>query len=266
MVFDAFFNKFFGTQPKKYTEGSGPVRYLDAGALARPLDMQRKDLAIMGGFLVVAVIVGAVLLHNVLDATVNAPAREAESVQASLARDVSYDLPILSALMTQDNDAVRQTFADAGFTVYDKTSEETNAKGGVELIKLPSDVSEAEAAVYYAQGVKNLSAADAARLLKGSWTLSIDRSEYTDMRVRFADFASGSVDAAIDAAIVAEGLEEAPVTDSGTDDAGNTFKEGTVDVDGTTYTWRVSAIALSSVYKISGLPDTATYVGIRMTP
>ena len=40
---------------------------------------------------------------------------------------------------------------------------------------------------------------------------------------------------------------------------------GTVDVDGSTYTWRVSAIALSEVYDISGLPDSAVYVGIRLT-
>ena len=54
--------------------------------------------------------------------------------------------------------------------------------------------------------------------------------------------------------------------ESGVDDAGNTFQTGTIDVDGTTYAWRVSAIALSSVYDITGLPDTAVYVGVRMTP
>lgn len=259
------FDKLFGMQPKEYTEGNGAIRYLDGESLARPLDMPRKDTFVMGGFVVVAVIIGVALLNNVLDATVNAPAKAAASVQENLSRDVSYDLPILSTLIIQDNDTIRQTFSDAGFTIYDKSSDETIAKGGIELVKLPSDVSEADAMIYYAQGISSLSAADAARLLNGSWTLSVDRSESVDMRVRFADFASGGVDAAIDAAITAEGLQEAPVTDSGTDDAGNSFKEGTVEVDGATYTWRISSIALSSVYKISGLPDTAAYVGIRMT-
>ena len=45
---------------------------------------------------------------------------------------------------------------------------------------------------------------------------------------------------------------------------GEGLEAGTIDVDGTVYSWRVSAIALSSVYDISGLPDTAVYVGIRL--
>ena len=36
---------------------------------------------------------------------------------------------------------------------------------------------------------------------------------------------------------------------------GNTFQSGTVDIDGTTYTWRVSAAALSDKYDIKGLPE-----------
>ena len=122
-----------------------------------------------------------------------------------------------------------------------------------------------EAGVMYASGVSSLSATDASRLLKGSWTLTVNRTGTTDMRLKFADFSSGSVDAAIQSAIKAGGLTEAAVIDAGTDDAGNTYQSGTIDANGTTYKWRVSAIPLSSVYKINGLPDTAIYVGIRMT-
>ena len=46
---------------------------------------------------------------------------------------------------------------------------------------------------------------------------------------------------------------------------GNTFKQGTVEANETTYTWRVSAIPLSDMYDISGLPETATYVGGRLS-
>ena len=42
-------------------------------------------------------------------------------------------------------------------------------------------------------------------------------------------------------------------------------RSGTVEANGGAYNWRVSAIALSEVYDIAGLPDTAIYVGIRMT-
>ncbi len=256
---------FFTSHGKKYVDGGGPVRYLDGSSLARPFDMPRHTTAIAAAFVLAAALIGAVMLYNVLDSVTGAPAREAESVQNNLSRDVAYDLPVLSTLMEQDNETIKQTFADAGLIVYDKTDAEQNPDG-LELVKIPSDVSEAEAALYYAQGVSKLSAVDASRLLKGSWTLSVNRSEYTDMRVKFADFSSGSVDAAVKAAIAAEGLEDSVMGDAGTDDAGNTYQAGTVEVDGTSYSWRVSAIALSSVYKIAGLPDTAVYVGVRMTP
>ena len=120
---------------------------------------------------------------------------------------MSYDLPQLSALMAADDDAIRQTFADAGFTIYDKTNPEENPNGGLDLVKLPSDVSEVDAALLYAQGVSNLSAADAAKLLKGSWTFTVSRNDYVDMRVKYADFSSGSVEAAIQAAMASEGLD-----------------------------------------------------------
>ena len=46
---------------------------------------------------------------------------------------------------------------------------------------------------------------------------------------------------------------------------GYTFQNGAVDIEGDTYTWRVSAAPLSDKYDIKGLPSTATYVGIRLT-
>lgn len=62
-----------------------------------------------------------------------------------------------------------------------------------------------------------------------------------------------------------EGLENAEVTDSGVDDSGNTYQAGVVSTDNGTYNWRVSVIELDEVYDISGLPNTAFYVGIRFT-
>lgn len=259
---------FFEERRKEeYTQGTGPVRYLDGSSLGRPFDLPKQAKTALVAFMAVAAVIGCIFLYNFFDTVVNAEAHERENVEANLTRDVSYDLPQLTALMALDNETIKQTFADAGHTIYDKTSED-NADGGLDLVKLPSDVSEVEAGMLYAQGVSNLSASDAAKLLKGSWTLDVSRKDYTDMRVRYADFSSGSVEAAIQAAMASEGLDADTSTlgDSGTDDAGNTFQAGTIDVDGAVYSWRVSAIALSSVYDISGLPDTAVYVGIRMTP
>lgn len=257
---------FFNERKKEYVSAGGPVRYLDGSSLARPFDLPKRTIAALCAFVLVAAVIGGVFLYNFLDTVLNASAREQASVEQNLARDVSYDLPQLSALMAADDDAIRQTFADAGLTIYDKTNPEENPNGGLDLVKLPSDVTEVDAALLYTQGVSNLSAADAAKLLKGSWTFTVSRNDYVDMRVKYADFSSGSVEAAIQAAMASEGLEGSTLGESGVDDAGNTFQTGTIDVDGTTYAWRVSAIALSSVYDITGLPDTAVYVGVRMTP
>ena len=71
----------------------------------------------------------------------------------------------------------------------------------------------------------------------------------------------------VDAAIAAEGFDPATIAEDGmgVDEVGNTFKQGTVDVDGTAYTWKVSALPLSEMYDISGLPETAVYVGVRLS-
>ena len=132
-------------------------------------------------------------------------------------------------------------------------------------LKLPADVSLEEAGLMYVQGIDKLSAGDAVKLLKGAWTLTVSRKAGDDMRLRYADFASGTIEKAVQGAMQVEGLENAEVTDSGVDDSGNTYQAGVVSTDNGTYNWRVSVIELDEVYDISGLPNTAFYVGIRFT-
>ncbi len=52
------------------------------------------------------------------------------------------------------------------------------------------------------------------------------------MRVKYADFSSGSVEAAVQTAIASEGFDPATVGEMAVDESGNTFQEGTVDVGG----------------------------------
>ena len=232
----------FKSRRNEYADTDGPVRYLDDSGLRRPLDMPRPQIAIMFAFVLVAALIGGYLLFNVLDAVRGGTARAQASVEENLSREVSYDLPALTSYITLNDDEIKQAVADAGLTVIDK--------GGM------SDDPEAK-----------LSASEAALLLNGSWTLDADRSDGTSMRLRYADFSSGSLDAAIDAAIAAEGFDPATIAEDGmgVDEVGNTFKQGTVDVDGTAYTWKVSALPLSEMYDISGLPETAVYVGVRLS-
>ena len=255
---------FFNSRNKGYIDTGQPVRYLDGSSLTRPIDLPRKSIYIAGIFVLVASIIGIIMLINIFDNTMNSSKKEAETVQANIARDVSYDLPSLSSLIVLDNEDILQSFTDAGLVIYNKTNTEENPDG-LDLVKLPADVSEAQAATYYAKGLNKLSATDASRLFKGSWTLNLTRDEGCDVRVKYVDFSSGSVDAALQAAIAAEGLSDSNLGDAGTDEAGNTYQEGTININDTTYNWRASAIALSSVYNISGLPNTAVYVGVRLS-
>ena len=225
------------------------------------------QIAIMFAFVLVAALIGGYLLFNVLDAVRGGTARAQASVEENLSREVSYDLPALTSYITLNDDEIKQAVADAGLTVIDKGGMSDDPEAALELIKLPSDVSELDAGLMYNKGVSKLSASEAALLLNGSWTLDADRSDGTSMRLRYADFSSGSLDAAIDAAIAAEGFDPATIAEDGmgVDEVGNTFKQGTVDVDGTAYTWKVSALPLSEMYDISGLPETAVYVGVRLS-
>lgn len=265
MTTDRFEDAPYKKDEPQFTDVEGRVKYMDGSGLSRPFDFPRQSYAVVGVFLAIAAVIGVLMLVKYFDGVYGAPVRAQQAVTENLAREVSYDIPNLTTYMESDDATIKQALTDAGYTTYETTKEGEYPNGGFDIVKLPSDVSLAEAGVMYASGISSLSATDASRLLKGSWTLSVNRSGTTDMRLKFADFSSGSVDAAIQSAIKAGGLTEAAVIDAGTDDAGNTYQSGTIDANGTTYKWRVSAIPLSSVYKINGLPDTAIYVGIRMT-
>ena len=227
----------FKSRRNEYADTDGPVRYLDDSGLRRPLDMPRPQIAIMFAFVLVAALIGGYLLFNVLDAVRGGTARAQASVEENLSREVSYDLPALTSYITLNDDEIKQAVADAGLTVIDKGGMSDDPEAALELIKLPSDVSELDAGLMYNKGVSKLSASEAALLLNGSWTLDADRFD--------------------PATIAEDGM--------GVDEVGNTFKQGTVDVDGTAYTWKVSALPLSEMYDISGLPETAVYVGVRLS-
>ena len=214
---------------------------------------------------VVAAVIGCLFLGRYFDQIMNEPIRQQQTLQENLAREVSYDFPLLSSLMPLSDEEIMTALTDAGYTLYERTPVGTDPDGGFEVIKLPADVSLEEAGLMYVQGIDKLSAGDAVKLLKGAWTLTVSRKAGDDMRLRYADFASGTIEKAVQGAMQVEGLENAEVTDSGVDDSGNTYQAGVVSTDNGTYNWRVSVIELDEVYDISGLPNTAFYVGIRFT-
>lgn len=251
--------------PALYTAGDGPVKHMDAEALNRPLTLPRKKLPIALAFGVVALVIGVFLAMQLLGSTLHVAQRAAASVEENLARDVTLDLPVMSGYAGMDAAAIKAAVDGMGFNVYTASTEEDIAAGNLDMVKLPSDVSVEEGAMYYLQGIANLDAPDAALLLNGSWRLQYESTEGHNLSLRYADFDSGSLDAAVEAAIQAQGFDSASATALEVDEVGNSYRSGTVDAGGTTWNWRVSAIALSEVYGIAGLPDTAIYVGVRMT-
>lgn len=257
---------FFNARKNAYNAGDGPVRYLDGSSLARPLDAPKPQMMVMIGFVVAAAIIGGIFLFTIIDTVTHSAERTQASIEQNLARPASTEsLPNLASLAALDDEGIRGTFAEAGFTVLDLTATEGDDAGVLDLVKLPDDVSELEAAAFYAKGISSLSAADATLLLNGSWRLTKDSDGSSGLRVKYADFSSGSVIAALQAAAAAEGFDLSAAGEPAEDEAGNTYLAGSMDANGTTYGWRISAIALSDVYNVKGLPETAVYVGIRIS-
>ena len=250
-------------QRASHTEAvtQGAVRYLDTEALARPLDMPSGMKRGLIAALAAGCVVGAIMLFNYFDAVVNGPAREQASLEQNIAKEVSYDLPAIGTLMNLGDADIMSAISVNGAQFYEKIPAGT--EGGFEVIKLADGVSLADAGLMYVQGIDNLSGADAARLLNGSWDMTIDRKSGVDIRVRYADFTSGTLEQAIQKAMEAEGLTVDNITDSGIDDAGNTYSAGTINIDGAEYSWRASALKLSKVYNVKGFPENAAYVGVR---
>lgn len=242
------------------------VRYLDGSALNRPLSVPPSLRLIMAAFVVVAAVIGGIFLYNVIDDVIKAPEREAEIAQENITREVSLDLPVLKDIIQLDDATIHTSLEEAGHTLHNLKDAEAPEGSGLDLIKLPEGVSTIDAGISYSKGIKNLSSAEAARLLNGSWKLSVEREDFVDMRIRYADFASGSVEAAVQNAVIAEGLEEWSSGELDVDDSGNTFLSGQIVVGETTYNWRVSACPLSEIYDIADFPSTAAYVVVRMHP
>lgn len=241
------------------------VHYLNVEALTRPLEIPTKVKRGMIVALAIATIVGAMMLFAYFDGVVNAPAREKEQMQQMLSEEIALELPDLASLAQLDDATIMSALQSAGGTYYEKTPIGTLPHGGFDVIKLPEDVTLADAGAMYLAGLDKLSAYDAARLLNGSWDLEVNRDDATSLRVRYADFHAESVEVAVQRAIDAAGLSDATIDDSGVDESGNTFAAGTVNREGANFAWRISALELDEVYKIKDLPNNTFYVGVRFT-
>ncbi len=239
------------------------VHYMNGDALSRPLTMPAKYKRLSVILVILAALIGGAFIVYFMDHTYNAPIREKQTMEERLSTEIPLDLPDMAALLPMDNATILSTLQSSNKNIYVKSNGEGSTP--LEIIKLPEDVDMTEAAAMYLTGINKLSASQAALLLNGSWNFSLDRSRGTNMSIHYADFTSKTVSSAIQNAMEAENLTDTEMAESGMDDSGNTFASGNLTVGETTYAWRISALPLSKVYSISGLPEDTVYVGIRIT-
>ncbi len=251
-------------QPTR-AKGRSGVYYLDGSVLLEPQKPTRTDWKFISIFVLIAIIISVFFLSWLYNDVINAAAQEQAYLEELLSQDENLNLPDLTSLLSLDDAAIEQLLVDQGYETYIISSSMIDDEDSIDIVKLPDGMTSDEGASLYATGISNLSLTSAVNLLYGSWRLDITRSSSTTVRVRYADFSSDSLETALASAMSSQGFAESSISSSGTDSAGNLYREGTLTTDVGTLTWRVSAISLSSVYNIDGLPSTSYYVGIRIT-
>ena len=260
---DSLADRLFYTNRKSYTDQEGNIVYLDSSGLKRPFSMPTAQKVIAAIIVVAAIFIGYMFVDKTVLATYREAAAFEKTIEDNLARPASIDtIPNVASLMPLDNEGIVASLNESGLQLYDMT--ELNDSYDLMVCKLPEDMSAEEAASLYASGIGSLPATQATKLLNGSWTLGVDR-EYSTMILRYSDFKTGDPQIAVQNAVAKEGFDSASITESGVDDSGNTFSTGTVETEDGTYVWKVSALKLDDIYSISGLPEDACYVGVRLT-
>ncbi len=235
----------------------------DASALLRPQKLEGKNLIPVVIALIVAAIIGFNLYSFASNNFVYANERHQEAVMTQISRGETVNLPSLDLLVGYDEAGMSANLLSAGYTTFEPDSVDGS---DYETVKVPTDMSAEQGKKIYESGIAKADSATAAKLLTGMWRLSMgDGDDGKLLILRYADFNSGSAASAISAAMMAEGLVEDSVTDSGIDENGNTYKVGTGSSNGIDFTWRVSTCELKEIYNIEFLPDSTMYVVMRFS-
>lgn len=244
------------------------VYYLNGESLSRPLtvppDIKKKRWI----FVLLAMIIAALMLFFYFDQILSAPARAQEQMQEALAQDMPTNPPDLLKMLNRSDKKIKSSLeavAKKGdYSILD-LSDKKASPTEMDLVKIPSTLSEEEGAEYYENGLNKLNALQLVTLLHGGWDLNVDRTSGLNISLHYADFKSTSPKTAIAQAIAAEGLSRGKTTESGDDDGfGNAYSSGSIMIKNVGYTWTVSSTYLKDVYSTSGVPENATYVGVRI--
>lgn len=244
------------------------VYYLNGESLLRPLNLPKEIKRKRWIFVIVAVLIASLMLFLYFDQIVGAPARAETQMHELLARDTPTNPPDLLKLLDKSNKKIKSSLNSVAskndYSIIDITNE-ADKDNEMTLMKIPSSLTEEEGFELISKGLSNLDALQLVSLLDGGWDLNVDRTSGLNISLHYADFKSTTPTKAIAIAIASEGLSRGSTTNSGDDDGfGNAYSSGSIMIKGVDYAWTVSSTYLKNVYSAYGIPDNATYVGIRI--
>jgi len=188
--------------------------------------------------------------------------REVPLCVRDLAVPIDRNLPVLTELYTWDDQDIIDKTVSENENVYVINS----TKRGMEIMRCADTMTVEDMANCYAEGFSNQTLETICVILKNSWWITTNHGSHDNIKLKYSEFTSGSLNAAIEEAMEEQGFkgEGAGVLLSGVDNNGNTYKYGTIDYDGETLYWRVAACPVKDVYGFDSLPDEGCYVGITL--
>ena len=148
------------------------VVYPDDSGITRPLDLPRTQWIILGAILAAAILFAAIWCVRTVGDVLNYEANTKQEVSQVIRRGVALDVVKLSDYVGKDSAAMQAEMAAAGLAIVDVTTVQANDTNAIDLVKLPSDMSAAEALLAYTKGVDEMPATEAAKFLSGSWRLT----------------------------------------------------------------------------------------------
>lgn len=246
----------------------GSTHYMDAPALTHGTAMPATAKLIVAALGLLALFVASFFGLRAYDAVANAPTRYAESIEEALHVGAGLELPLLNSYVGSDNSSIREALASSGYTTIDvdalyASNEEVDANS-IDLVKIPHEMDYDIALDLFQNSLRRASITDAIQYLAGSWRFTSYAAEGIDLKVKYADFQSSSIEEAIASAIANQGWSDSTFGETGVDQSGNTFQNGTIQLNDYNMNWSVSVCPLDEVYNVSGLPDNSYYVGVRL--
>ena len=254
-----------------FTSQTEGMRYYDAPALRVPFGRYgrlRETMPFLLIILAIALALGVFAFFHINDNVVYASNRQQESIEQAVDSLPPLTSPDLAFYKRYENVDIRNSIVNTGFQYVDY---EALANGGevvdetvLDVAQMPLSLTEEEWTIAATQSPDRLSPVKASLFLADSWRLTFYRTGMGDIKVKYADFDSATIEDAIQKAIETQGWQHSTYTENGTDNIGNTFQNGTIVIDDYTYRWSVNACPLNEAFSISGLPEHSWYISARL--